>query len=196
MRIAIVNSKGGVGKTTSAVYLATAAARDGQTVELWDADVQGSAYEWALQAEEEGRPLEFPVLPATLPRLRRGAPAGEWVIIDTPPGHQELMQAAVETADLVLVPIDPSVMGWQRAQATLDGVAHGKPAAVLVCMTDSRESLTRATTEMLKEEDAPPAFNRTIPRRSIIAQSSYSRPGKLHGYDSIYKEIKEIADEQ
>lgn len=195
MRIAIVNSKGGVGKTTTAVYLATAAARDGQEIELWDADIQGSATEWASRAHDEGEPLEYEVHSVSLPTLRRKQVVADWVIVDTPPGQAEVMQAAVDFADFVIVPVMPEPMGLDRAYATLDGIAHGKDAALLLGGVDSREKLTLTTREVLMDESAPPKFSTEIRRRTAISQNTYSRPHKLYGYETVYKELKELAGE-
>jgi len=52
--IAILNQKGGAGKTTLAVHLATAFARRKRQVLLVDADPQGSALDWA--AARQGKP--------------------------------------------------------------------------------------------------------------------------------------------
>jgi len=54
MMIAVVNTKGGVGKTTTAVHLATLFSRQGPTL-LIDADPQASAASWAAWRRESGR---------------------------------------------------------------------------------------------------------------------------------------------
>ena len=64
--LSLVHTKGGVAKTTSAVYLAAAAYRRGIDVELIDADPQGSALEWAADARGDN-PLPFPVVSASRP---------------------------------------------------------------------------------------------------------------------------------
>ena len=68
--VSLVHTKGGVAKTTSAVYLATAAQRRGRDVVLIDADPQGSALEWAAAAQDD--PFHRLVVPedhAYLPSL-------------------------------------------------------------------------------------------------------------------------------
>ena len=80
--ISLVHTKGGVAKTTTAVYLATAAHRRGIDVVLVDADPQVSALEWAAAAQVDDR-LPFPVVPANRPLdVDRDR---ELTIIDTPP---------------------------------------------------------------------------------------------------------------
>lgn len=68
--ISVVNTKGGVGKTTTAVYLATALSCQDRVV-LLDADPQGSATSWATDAFETGDRLNFEVRPANAPIVRR-----------------------------------------------------------------------------------------------------------------------------
>lgn len=76
MIVTIANAKGGVAKTTSAIYLACAYARrfDEEAVIL-DADPQSSASLWRDMAEDQGEPLDGVDVRAanlsTLQRLRR-----------------------------------------------------------------------------------------------------------------------------
>ena len=87
--ISIVNTKGGVGKTTTAVYLATALAAQYRVI-LLDADPQGSATSWATDAFEAGDQLDFEVRPANAPIVRRCRDIdADLVIIDTPPGDSQ-----------------------------------------------------------------------------------------------------------
>lgn len=119
--VAIVNQKGGVGKTTLAVNLAGILARRRRTV-LIDADRQRSATLWA----ETGPPAPFAVLAvdpdievdglqAELCRLDAGA-----VVIDTPPELASVATAATLLADLILIPSGASPLDLQGTRAAVD----------------------------------------------------------------------------
>ena len=64
MIIALLNQKGGVGKTTLATHIAGELAMRGQQVVLLDADPQGSALDWTQRRAQQGKvadQVEYPV---------------------------------------------------------------------------------------------------------------------------------------
>ena len=122
--VAFVNLKGGVGKTTSAIGTAEALARLGHTVTVRDADPSGAATLWAHKALSGGRPLPFGV--EVVNRFTVAAPAEEeWVLIDTPPLQTDLVEAAVDAADLVLLVTTTGPIG----AADPDPLRHAQPQA-------------------------------------------------------------------
>ena len=108
MIVALLNQRGGAGKTTLALHLASAWARQGKRVTLIDADPQGSALDWSEQRAKEGLPRLFGVIGLARDTLHREAPElardARHVVIDGPPRITGLMRSALLAADLVVIP--------------------------------------------------------------------------------------------
>ena len=120
MVVSFLNQKGGSGKTTLAIHLATVLAERGKVL-LVDADPQGSALDWKAQrAAGSG----FPVvgLPRPTLHLEIAAPAEncDWVLVDGPPRASALARSAVAASDLVLIPVQPSPFDLWAARDILD----------------------------------------------------------------------------
>ncbi len=112
--IALVNQKGGPGKTTLAMHLAGELAGRGELVMVADADPQATATRWASAAPED-RPFPAAVggLAATDGRLHRELQkfidAFDVIVVDCPPSADSpVSQSALLVADLALVPVIPS----------------------------------------------------------------------------------------
>ncbi|KAA2236481.1 ParA family partition ATPase [Salinarimonas soli] len=109
MIIAVLNQKGGVGKTTLAVNIAAILARNGRRPLLVDGDPQGSSLAWS--STRERAPL-FPVVGMAKPTLHRDLPQiaqhYDDVIIDGAPRVNDLSRSAMLASDLVLIPVQPS----------------------------------------------------------------------------------------
>lgn len=116
--IAILNEKGGTGKSTVAINLATALHRRGQRVVLVDADPQGTARDWRAASPEGANlpsvvALDRPQMLASISTF-----SADIVVIDTPAKAEAMTAGVVRVANLALVVIQPSGADiWASAAA-------------------------------------------------------------------------------
>jgi chromosome partitioning protein len=134
--IAVVQQKGGSGKTTLAVNIAVAAIRRGMSVALLDTDPQGSLGRWFMTRRERlgEAGLEFSTSSAwgvsyECEKLKREA---DLVIVDTPPKVDADLRPALREADLVLVPVASSHVDLWATEGVLDLAARESKRTWLV----------------------------------------------------------------
>ncbi len=121
MIVALLNQKGGVGKTTLAPHIAGELALRGQNVILLDADPQGSALDWTQRRSQQGLPRLFSTVGLARETLHQEAPElarrADHIIIDGPPRIAALARSALLAADRVLIPVQPSPYDlWASAE--------------------------------------------------------------------------------
>lgn len=119
--IALINQKGGVGKTTVALHLATAFQAQGVDTLVLDLDPQASASEWH-DARENKLPHVESIQPARLAKVvehAREIGTGA-LILDTAPHAESTALEAARCADLVLVPCQPSIMDLRAMRKTAE----------------------------------------------------------------------------
>lgn len=193
MRLAILNLKGGTGKTTSSVFLAAALQRRGERTLLVDADPQGSALAWSALVEDwpiATIGLPQPVLHRQVGQLGRGY---DHVVIDCPPASEAIVRSALLVADVVLLPMAPSMMDLERLKPTLTLLADVAPQnepAFWALLTRVRRGTTMssASREYLQHLDVP-VLCAEIPLREVFARALGEVPPAGTAYDEVLTEL-------
>lgn len=119
--ISLINQKGGVGKTTLSLHMATAFQLHGYNTILLDLDPQSSATEWYDSREDEF-PAVRSIQPSRLEKTLEQAREIETdvVILDTAPHTESTAVAAARASDLILVPCQPKIMDLRAMRRTAD----------------------------------------------------------------------------
>lgn len=119
MIISLINQKGGVGKTTTAVNLASSLARKNYRLVLVDLDPQGSATKWH---DVEGNQA-FEILNRsnlfTAADLEALSTAYDYVIVDAPPAISALTRNVLAVSDVTIIPVTPSSLDIWACADTL-----------------------------------------------------------------------------
>lgn len=117
--IAIISQKGGAGKTTLALHLAAAAQDAGAVALVFDTDPQATASQWAAWRQDAPPEVIDSPPPRLAAKIAQAAGQGaELIVVDTPPHADSAARAAVELADLVLIPCRPSAFDLAAIQTS------------------------------------------------------------------------------
>ena len=178
--ITVAQQKGGAGKTTLAAHLAAALAAD-RRVALLDIDPQRSLSRWhdmrghGMRALRDTAPPEIHLsqvsgwrLAAELEKLKRGH---DVVLIDSPPQIDTDARLAIRSADLVLVPVQPSPPDLWAAEGTLKLALAEKRPAGLVLNRTPKVSKLRSLMETEIARQGFRLFSATLGNRAGFANA-------------------------
>jgi chromosome partitioning protein len=173
--LTVAQQKGGAGKTTVLVQLATAIAAAGRKVAIVDIDPQASLTGWMRVREHEARnvpELRFSMvggwrLAVELDRLRRETDA---ILVDTPPHTESEAKVAIRAADLVLVPVQPSMVDLWASRATIALAAkEGRRTALLLNRVPPRGRAIDEALQLVEREGWPLLQGRLGNRQTYVA---------------------------
>ncbi len=160
--IAVINQKGGTGKTTLALNLAAGLARRGST-HLVDADPQRSITQWVgMGGGNSGLPGVAQLGGNATAVLRKLARSHRYVVVDCPPTVQgEAIAAIMRVAQLALIPVLPSPIDLWASVDMAVAVKEAKQlnpglcACLVLNQMESRNALSRDMREAVAEFDVP-----------------------------------------
>jgi chromosome partitioning protein len=207
--IAIVNQKGGSGKTTTTMQLAGAIARRGNKVLVVDADPQGTATRWAASADDE---IPFPAsvvgLSAANAKVHREVKKFvddyDFILIDCPPAADSpVPQSALLISDVALVPIIPSPLDMWAAvgiKQVIQNVADFNDtlqSRLVLNQCQPKTTLAQECLQVLPEFEIPLAKtqiqHRQVYRQSaVFGQTVHNLGNKA---TAAISEVESLADE-
>ncbi|MFA0079038.1 ParA family partition ATPase [Vibrio artabrorum] len=175
--IAILNPKGGAGKTTIALHLSRALKEHGSVL-MVDSDPQGSARDWSEQGGGDSFPIvgvdRAGALKGTIQQLSIGY---DWIVIDGAAKLEEMAAHAVSIAELIIIPVQPSPLDiWaceslvsqiKQRQVITDGIPT---AAFQISRAKKGTKLTGEVRKVVSEYELP-LLDGNIHDRTIFAKS-------------------------
>ncbi|MDD9912525.1 MAG: ParA family protein [Alphaproteobacteria bacterium] len=194
--ITVAQQKGGSGKTTLAIHLATAFAQRGLSTMLFDTDPQGTASHWHAQRKKN----DVGLIATSGWRLTRdlamAREANDIIIIDTPPHAEMDIKVSTRAADMVLVPLQPSPADVWAVRETMNTIAsESSDAMVVMNRVVPRANITKDVADKLKSMDVPVAEH-YIGNRVLFAAAMETGMTVLDGFKNpSMAEVNALVDE-
>lgn len=197
-KIAIATQKGGAGKTTLAVHLATLAAEQGPSV-LLDFDPQASATRWFETRTDETLPLFSARMTVQILDQALAEAAGQGaatVVMDTPPHNNRDAYTVVQKADLVVVPTRPGFIDVHALVNTLEVLRRHETQAVFVLnhappLRNGFPAPVAAETRAVLQQTGYPVYGGQISQRAAFSDA-LNNGSAVHEYEPSGKATAEI----
>lgn len=200
--IAVLNQKGGSGKTTIATHLARALQLSGKSVLLVDSDPQGSSRDWAAVREDNPVPV-IAIDRPTIERDLKNVAQKDFVVIDGAPQASDLAISAIKVADLILIPVQPSPYDIWATSDLVDLIhqrielTEGKLKAAFIISRAIKGTKIGADIRQALADYQLPVLTSTITQRVIYPTSAISGSTVLDDEPNgdAAKEINELLQE-
>jgi len=202
--IAILNPKGGVGKSTLTSNLARSLQLEDKKILIADSDPQGTLRDWRQTDQNDIQPV---VVGIDRPNLHKDihvvAASFDFVFIDGAAKLQEMVVSSVKIADIILIPIQPSaadIWGCRDLISLIKArqeVTDGKPKTCFIINRQIKNTnLANDITKVLKEYELPILKSR-ITQRVIYTEALSAGTTVLDAEPcgSATQEIKNLSKE-
>lgn len=208
LKIAVINSKGGVGKTTLSCALAVRASQDGKRIAMVDMDPQRSLIEWWKRRGKTDNPLAYDGVDTPAEAVERLEQTGlaDIVFFDGPPAFLTLMQEMAEAVDFVVIPIKASTLDLLATQdAVVIAQQAKRPFLVVINDVGPYEAkIVDSSRNTLLNKNIPVAATVIRHRPSHIAGMTVGKSGAevdrgkdklaIADLDALWLEVKAAAD--
>ena len=204
--VSLASTKGGVGKTTTIMALASEARRRGRAVLLVDCDANRHLAEWAGRVDPPGLTVIDGVGEADIRQVVQShAHAHDLTLIDLAGFGNLTMMYAFSVSDVVIVPVQQSYMDIKEAARTyrlvtdsIGVLRHTPPCYLLFTRLQAAiESRVDRHAAAELERRQIPAFGARLIERALLKEMSYSGrgPGEVDPGSNAAANIAALADE-
>lgn len=202
--IAVVGNKGGAGKTTLSINLASGLSKKG-SVYLLDADLQRSSLQWHDLADVDNHGVDVvDAVEGLGTAVNHYRQASDYLVIDCPPSVQsDQTREALRHADIALIPVLPSPLDlWAsvHVERLLDWARDENPAIaglLVVNQIEPHTRLSKLVKEALAEIELPVANaaikRRVVYRNAMLMGRSVFEMG-AQGREAV-SEVQQLIDE-
>ena len=193
--ISFLNPKGGSGKTTAVINIATALSRSGYNIAVVDTDPQMSLTNWS-KAGKAAFDIFTDASEKDVYGIRKDLADYDFAIVDGAGSLSVITSAAVMVSDLVIIPVTPSPLDFSAAGSVvtvLEAQAYSRKVEARFLITRKIEMATMLN--VLKEsikDTGVKSFRTAITQRQVYVKSILDGDSVFESSDGAAKGEIEI----